>query len=126
MTAITGATNVLAPIRPTSTLQTFSTSYADEAKGGYHIKETTTLRNTIPYDRRKIGMVCRVLADGKLYRLISDPGSGNTTDSNWKEDTASASTVTLDNGNKDKTELETVSTTSKTKYIMSQMEVDGK
>ena len=70
--------------------QNFAIVDTNDVRGGYHIVKTAALRNAIPPDHRKEGMICRVTTEnngkGKDYILLSGfPTTGNLTDANWDE-----------------------------------------
>ena len=56
-----------------------------DVAGGYHITDNVSSMYSIPYLRRRIGMAVYVLNENKTYRLINNPSSKNTTNSDWKE-----------------------------------------
>lgn len=57
--------------------------------GGIHVVQNKTQRNSINLLRRKLDATTTTLAivldDNKIYRLISNPTTNLTTDSNWQE-----------------------------------------
>ncbi len=73
-------TLVIAPIRPSSSLDQFATAFANEIKGGFHTVEDITERNAISSDRRMEGMLCYVVEETKIYQL-----QGGITNDDWEE-----------------------------------------
>jgi hypothetical protein len=76
-------TLITSPIRPFSSGDTYATAYADEIKGGYHSVSGITERDAIPSFRRSEGMLCNVISENKVYKLVG--GTGNT---EWQEFTS--------------------------------------
>jgi hypothetical protein len=58
-------------------------------RGGYRVVNTILDRNSIPSDKLKVGMKCRVQADGKTYVLDNDLIT-------WSEDIVSANNNTVE------------------------------
>lgn len=71
-------TLLIAPVRPTSTADTFPSAYANELLGGWHEVAQLADRDALPADRREVGMACWVEAVATLYIL-----TGGTTNANW-------------------------------------------
>jgi len=67
-------------IAPNDSADTYATHDEQYGRGGFRSVATTTERNAIPADRRKLGMEVKVLADGKKYELV-----GGIENSNWQE-----------------------------------------
>ena len=57
----------------------------NDIAGAKHIKQTDTERFAIPKLRRKLGMECYVVNTGKLFMLVNNPDTDNTTASDWTE-----------------------------------------
>jgi hypothetical protein len=68
---------VIAPVRPYDSADTYPTTYADEALGGYHIALDNTARDAIPASRREEGLLCYVTTTGNMYRLVGGIANGN-------------------------------------------------
>lgn len=75
-------TLVISPIRPQAAEDTFASAYANEIKGGHHQVADLTARNAITTDRRTEGMLCWVISESKMYRLV-----GGITNDDWVETT---------------------------------------
>ena len=90
-------TNVASPVTTFTDGDTYATAFADEIQGGLHTAATTTVRNTIPVARRKVGMHCQVVG-GKVYRLINEPGTDATTDADWEEVIPAAAEIKTKDG----------------------------
>ena len=71
MTQIRG-TNVLAPVVPFDTTDTYPSHVAAYGKGGYRSAADIAERDAIPQLRREVGMLVWVTALQKQYRLESD------------------------------------------------------
>ena len=67
-------------IAPNDSADTYATHDEQYGRGGFRSVATTTERDAIPADRRKLGMEVKVLADGKKYELV-----GGTANANWQE-----------------------------------------
>jgi hypothetical protein len=78
-------TNVVAPVVPLDTADVHPSHEALYGKGGYRTVATTAVRDAIPAPRREAGMLVHVVADGKVYKLLSDLAS-------WEEFKSGAST----------------------------------
>jgi hypothetical protein len=65
-------------VRPISDQDTYPVAFNSELKGGFKIVSTTTERDAIFAERREVGMLVKVLADGITYRLNS-----GLTNSDW-------------------------------------------
>ena len=57
----------------------------NDIAGAKHIKQTDNERFAIPKLRRKLGMECYVVNTGKLFMLVNNPDTDNTTTSDWAE-----------------------------------------
>ena len=90
-------TNVASPVTTFTDGDTYATAFADEIQGGFHTAGTTTDRNAIPLARRKVGMHCQVIG-GKVYRLINEPGTVATADTDWEEVIPAASDIKTTDG----------------------------
>jgi len=71
MTQIRG-TNVLAPVVPFDTTDTYPSHVAAYGKGGYRSAADIAERDAIPQLRREVGMLVWVTSLQKQYRLESD------------------------------------------------------
>jgi hypothetical protein len=81
---IPGSIRVTGFIAPTDTTDTYPTHDDTYGKGGYRVVANFTERNAIPEDRRKEGLLVKVLNAGSgqtiIYTLI-----GGITNSHWQE-----------------------------------------
>lgn len=75
-------TNIGSMIVPYTTDDNYATHSETYGQGGYRTVDSIDERNTIPYDRRKIGMLVNVIGSG-IYKLDTNPNTDNTTDANW-------------------------------------------
>jgi hypothetical protein len=91
MTQIKG-TNVLAPVVPFDTSDTYPSHVAAYGKGGYRSAADVAERDAIPQLRREVGMLVWVTALQKQYRLESDLTA-------WSEVVTSIESQILDGGN---------------------------
>jgi hypothetical protein len=91
-------TNVAAPVVPFTDADQYATAYANHIQGGRHSVATLADRNNIPVKRRIKGMTCFVEADDTTYRLINNPTTLTTQDSDWKEDIPSSENIVLNDG----------------------------
>jgi hypothetical protein len=73
-------TLVIDTIRPFSTSDNYPIVYSSEVKGGYQTRTNLTERDTIPAERREIGMLVYVISEQKTYRLV-----GVIDNSGWQE-----------------------------------------
>ena len=77
---------VVAQLQTPSPALKFPIADTNDLLGGHHSVPTINDRNNIPAQRRRVGMVVYVEADGKEYQLLStNPATGNTTNAHWKE-----------------------------------------
>ena len=83
MADIKSGTNVASTITTFTPNDTYATAIANEIKGGRHSTLTIVDRNSIPLDRREIGMTCYVAENDDVYRLINNPTTATTQDSDW-------------------------------------------
>ena len=90
-------TNVASPVTTFTDGDIYATAFADEIQGGLHTEATTVARNAIPLPRRKLGMHCQVIG-GKVYRLINEPGTATTADTDWEEVVPSAVDIKTKDG----------------------------
>ena len=90
-------TNVASPVTTFTDSDTYATAFADEIQGGLHTATTVANRNAIPAARRKVGMHCQVVG-GKVYRLINEPGTVTTADTDWEEVVPAAADVKTHDG----------------------------
>jgi len=74
---------VIAPIVPNDSRDKYPTHREEYGSGGYRSVQTLELRNSIPAERQKIGMLVNVLDEDKIYKLVSI--SNNLTSINWEE-----------------------------------------
>ena len=56
-----------------------------DVAGGYHVTSTTSEMYSIPYMRRRLGMIVYVSNNDIEYRLVNNPTSKSTSISDWKE-----------------------------------------
>lgn len=98
MSTING-TNVAAAVRPFDTADTFPVAYANELLGGHHSYDTKAKLYAIPKARRVVGMTCFVEEDHKNYRLINNPTTDTTADTDWEVVAETANDMKLANGN---------------------------
>lgn len=75
-------TRVCSTVVPFTADDTYATHDEKYGKGGYRTVNSIEERNSIPYDRRSIGMLVNVTNVG-IYKLATNPNTANTTDSNW-------------------------------------------
>jgi hypothetical protein len=125
MASITGGTNIGAPVRPFDDRNTYATHVADEGQGGYHIVDTTALRNAIPYSRRELGMLCYCKDTLKTYKLISDPGSGSTSDTDWSDTLPKSTDILMTDSTTVEAAVVAAKANSKSRFIMMHMEVSA-
>jgi hypothetical protein len=82
--AIPGSVPITGFVAPTATSDTYATQDEFYNRGGWRTVADITARNAITADRRKVGMVVRVLDAGggseKFYTLV-----GGIADINWVE-----------------------------------------
>ena len=76
-------TNVASTIRPFSDKDKFPTVLDSEVQGGAHAVESFDEMYRIPFERRKLGMLCVVKGDKFAYRLINNPNSDTTGAGDW-------------------------------------------
>ena len=57
----------------------------NDVKGGLHTVEKVSDMLSIPFLRRKLGMLCYVTSTGKTYRLVTHSNADITIITNWKE-----------------------------------------
>jgi hypothetical protein len=93
MGALSGGINLGAPILPATEEDIFPTHDAQYGKGGYRAVQYTTgptnSRDSIPFERRSIGMVVRTLDTNKNWVLTVN----DAVNPEWTEET-----VSLDGG----------------------------
>jgi hypothetical protein len=77
-------TLVISPIRPYDSTDTFPSSYANEALGGYHSVANNTDRDAIPTERREFGMLVYVQTPGVFYLLVDSGDHDKANNSNWQ------------------------------------------
>lgn len=80
MPTIPGSISLSGYIAPTATEDTYAVTDETYNRGGYRTVATIAERNAITSDRRKEGMLVKVLADTKFYTL-----TGGILDANWVE-----------------------------------------
>jgi hypothetical protein len=68
----TGAIPFAGTLTPTSEFDTYPITLEEYNKGGYRTVATLAERDTIPLERRKLGMLVKCLEDDKLYTLKID------------------------------------------------------
>jgi len=85
-------TNVIAPVVPFDSTDSYPSHVAAYGKGGYRSVADQTERNAIPSLRREAGMVVFVTSLQKEYRLDTDLTT-------WIEIITSIDQQTLDGGN---------------------------
>ena len=66
-------TNVTGMIVPFDTKDSYPTHDDEYGAGGYRTVDSLASRNSIPYQRRKIGMAVYVKETDTIYRLITNP-----------------------------------------------------
>jgi len=71
---------VTAPIRPVSIFDKYPVALQNEIKGGMHSVANLLERNTIPIERRCIGLFCYVASLDRIYYLKDD-----ITNDHWLE-----------------------------------------
>lgn len=57
----------------------------NDVRGGLHTVEKVSDMLSIPFLRRKLGMLCYVTSTGKTYRLVTHSNADITIITNWKE-----------------------------------------
>ena len=57
----------------------------NDVRGGLHTVEKVSDMLSIPFLRRKLGMLCYVTSTGKTYRLVTQSDADITIITNWKE-----------------------------------------
>jgi hypothetical protein len=77
-------TNIAALITPFTTEDKYATHDAKYGKGGYRSVLTIADRNNIPPSRREQYMTVGVAEDKMIYKLISNPETETTSDTDWK------------------------------------------
>lgn len=77
-------TTIAAAIVPFNTLDNFATHLALYGKGGHRTVNTNAERNAISPDRRELLMTVAVIEDSITYKLISDPITVTTEDTDWE------------------------------------------
>lgn len=82
---MSGKVPVTAPIDTAGVNDTYATHYSNKGKGGLHIVDTDTERNSIPLDRRINGMhvyvrSTEILTPNTPHGYISIYNQGNTPD----------------------------------------------
>jgi hypothetical protein len=95
---IPGTVQVTGDIAPTDVSDTYATHDSIYGRGGLREVADHTVRNAIPVDRRRAGMLVFTSSDAKYWRLL--PGAPTFTDADWIE-FSSGGTATLDEENKD-------------------------
>lgn len=65
-------TNIAAPVVPFADTDSYATHDETYGRGGYRSVAGTADRDAIPQQRRKAGMLVKVLEDGVTYELDSD------------------------------------------------------
>lgn len=76
-------------IAPTSDLDSYATHFEEYGQGSFRTVADLTERDAISVQRRKIGMLVRVLSESKFYALI-----GGITNAHWVEEGFGGSDVT--------------------------------
>lgn len=110
-------TNIASPVRPFTDADAYPTAYANELLGGHYSLATLVARNSIPMARRLVGMTCYVSATDKIYRLINNPSTTNTQNSDWQDDTSSPDNITFSDGDTLETKIEYLDTLAAEKHI---------
>ena len=57
----------------------------NDVRGGLHTVEKVSDMLSIPFLRRKLGMLCYITSTGKTYRLVTHSNADITIITNWKE-----------------------------------------
>ena len=87
MAVIPGSVRVGGFIAPSDSTDTYATQSEEWGRGGWRTVADITARNAITADRRKIGMLVRVLDGGtgteKFYTLVGGIADGNWTEQNF-------------------------------------------
>lgn len=78
MPPIPNTVQVTGPVAPTKESDEYPTHYDYYGSGGYRSVQTITDRNNISHDRRREGMLCRVINESNVYVL-----DGGIDDVNW-------------------------------------------
>lgn len=78
-------TVIASAITPGSTDDIFATHREAFGEGGYRTVATVAEMLAIPLDRRKVGMLVNVTADNKIRKLVNNPGTASTQNSDWEE-----------------------------------------
>ena len=95
MAVIPGSVRVGGFIAPSDSTDTYATQSEEWGRGGWRTVADITARNAITADRRKIGMLVRVLDAGsgseKFYTLV-----GGITDDKWTEQNFGGGSGTID------------------------------
>jgi hypothetical protein len=111
-------TNVASAVTTFTDSDTYATAYANEIQGGRHSVTTLDERNKIYKSRRKVGMTCYVSDTNKTYKLINEPGTTETTETDWKVDIPSEGDIVDTNGVSLTTKLTNLETATGLKYVM--------
>jgi len=86
MAEITGSVTVTGIIAPTDTNDTYPVIDPRYGVDGLRNVDSLSDRNSIPPDRRRLGMIVGVGvsgASGQYYKLINDAGGATTSDPDW-------------------------------------------
>ena len=74
---IPGTVPLSGKVAPTSELDTFPVTDPRYGLGGLRTVADITERNSIPAERRQVGMMVYVLSESLYYRLAGDTGNNN-------------------------------------------------
>lgn len=83
MSALQG-TNIASAVRPFDSLDTYATHEAQYGKGGHRTVTTLAERNKIPVGRRELLMIVGVIEDNNFYKLVNNPTTLGTSNSDWE------------------------------------------
>lgn len=111
-------TNVAAAITTFTGEDKYNTAFANEVQGGRHSVATIADRNTIYPLRRTIGMTCYVAETDKTYKLVTNPVTETTSDSDWKLDVPEISDIKIDEDTSLEKKLSDIQTTAVKKYYV--------
>ena len=96
MSTIPGSVRVAGFMAPTDSTDTYAVTDPTYGRGSLRSVADITARNAITLDRRsgQLGMEVVTVDTMKKYRLINEPGTPNTTDTDWQEIVASIDAYT--------------------------------
>jgi hypothetical protein len=88
-------TNILGPIVPYTSEDNYPTHKSKYGKGGHRTEDTIVERNNIPKQRRELLMTVGVVENRKTYKLINNPDTDTTIDSDWEDITVSGTNINV-------------------------------